>query len=251
MRGSHDEQISFIERFGRKIRDAEDYPLFLEVFERRNLAAHGEGYANKHYSEKCAEYSVPVDRALKIGEKIDLSPKYLNEPIDTLYQFGFLTSWWLWTKLEKQNIQGAYDVAVHASYDLLLENRFILAEKLISSVLIHDSKNLFEIERRMLCINRAIALKSLESDQWNVELKRFGWDAVDTRFKVAFHALNEDCDAVCTLMPQLTGDDLIGEDGFRNWPVFKWVRNQENYQRVFFETFGSKLREEDETKKKD
>lgn len=102
MRGSHDEQISFIERFGRKIRDAEDYPLFLEIFERRNLAAHGEGRANKHYCDKCAEYRVPTERALKLGEKIDLSPKYLNESVDTLYQFGFLTSWWLWTKLDPQ-----------------------------------------------------------------------------------------------------------------------------------------------------
>lgn len=251
MRGSHDEQISFIERFGRKIRDAEDYPLFLEIFERRNLAAHGEGRANKHYCDKCAEYRVPTERALKLGEKIDLSPKYLNESVDTLYQFGFLTSWWLWTKLDPQNMQPAYETAVHTSYDLLIENRFNVAEKIISSVLIHDSKNLFEVERRMLCINRAIALKSLDDDQWNVEVKRFGWDAVDARFKVAFLALNEDCDAVCALMPQLTDDDLIGEDGFRNWPVFKWVRRREGYQKAFFETFGSQLREKDEGQKDD
>lgn len=249
MRGSHDDQIAFMERFGRKIREAKDYPLFLEVFERRNLAAHGEGFANLRYVEKCKQYSVPKENCLKFGEPLNLDPWYLNESIDRLYEFGFLTAWWLWTKLETLEIETAYSKAVEISYDLLTEERYSLAERIISSVLSRDERNLSEVQRRMLCLNRVIALKSLENEEWKEESARFGWDAVDNRFRAAIAAIHEDCKAVCELMPQLTTDETIGEDGFRNWPVFRWVRQSDEYQEKFFEVFGSRLRADEEIAK--
>lgn len=249
MRGSHDDQIAFMERFGRKIRESKDYPLFLEVFERRNLAAHGEGFANARYIEKCRQYSVPSGSYLNLSEPLNLNPLYLNESIDRLYEFDFLTAWWLWTKLEAAEIENAYSKAVEISYDLLTEERYSLAERIISSVLSRDEGNFFEIQRRMLCLNRIIALKSLEDEEWKKESTRFGWDAVDNRFRAAIAAIHEDCKAVCELMPQLTSDETIGEDGFRNWPVFRWVRQNDEYQEKFFEVFGSRLRADEEIAK--
>ena len=72
-RGSHDEQVKNIENwFNVKILDSWDkWPDFIEIFERRNLIAHGEKFYTARYAKICAlhGHKNAVDR---VGDPITL-----------------------------------------------------------------------------------------------------------------------------------------------------------------------------------
>ena len=55
MRGSHDEQIEYIEKnLHIDIRNHyEEWGEFIEIFERRNIISHGNYIINSHYVRNC------------------------------------------------------------------------------------------------------------------------------------------------------------------------------------------------------
>jgi hypothetical protein len=79
MRGSHTDQIRFIEdKLDVKIIECYvKWPRFVEIFERRNLVAHGDLVVNKLYTSRCRE--AKLNEVAEIGSTLNLDPKYLRE----------------------------------------------------------------------------------------------------------------------------------------------------------------------------
>lgn len=82
MRKSHQEQVEFIEsNFNIKIRtEYKRWARYVEVFERRNLVAHGNIIVNKTYVKNCVAAGFKVDVA-KLGTVLPLDNKYLKDAI--------------------------------------------------------------------------------------------------------------------------------------------------------------------------
>ncbi len=244
MRGSHDEQIKYIEdNFSIKIRDDFDrWPDFIEIFERRNLAAHGEGIANNRYAKVCKRSSVPSNSCLNIGDPVILTDKYLIHATDTLLEFGILLIWWLWLKQIPSDGSDAYNAINDVTYDLILEKRHNLASRILNSTLKRKTANVSESVRRMMAINMANCYKKLKKDrEFKEAISMFDWSASADHYKISVASLNQDYIQVCSLMSRVTDDASVGKFGFREWPVFDWVRDNDDVKSKFEEVFGEKM----------
>lgn len=254
MRGSHEDQIKYIEdSFSIKVRETFDkWPQFIEVFERRNLAAHGEGTANARYDRICSRAKVPTEHRLSIGARVSFPDKYLRDSTDVLLEFGILLTWWLWLKHEPQDAEVAYNKINGATYDMILERRYKLASRILHSCLARATNNAPESVRRMMSVNLANCYKKIENDEgFQKAISMFDWSASADEYKISIASLNDNVEEVCNLMHKVTTDETVGKSGFRDWPVFDWVRNDERFIEKFREVFGEPLHKPNTTEKSD
>ena len=244
MRGSHDDQVKYIEdNFSIKIRDGfKRWPDFIEVFERRNLSAHGEGFSNPRYVRICSAAKVSTESMLGLGDPVLLPDKYLRNSIDILMEFGILLVWWLWLKQAPQDSDSAYLTINEVTYELIVERRYRLASRVLESALSRKTENSSEIMRRMMAINLANCYKKIKNNAGlEAALKIFDWTASADSYRISVASLREDIDEVCNLMSKVTDDESVGKIGFREWPVFDWVRKNDRVKAKFKEVFGEPL----------
>ena len=248
MHSSHHDQIVFIEEtFHISIRDKlEDYPKFMEVFERRNLVAHGEGAVNTRYDARCKQHKVSADHRLEVGSKINLTAKYLFSATDLIYKVGFIIIWSLWMKRHKDEAELAYGVVLETTFDLILEGRFALVSSILDYVLSIKFKGIDDVGLRMLSVNKSICDKRLKKKDWRDAIEQFNWGACTSNFKICIAAIDEDIDTVCGLMEEVSSSALpqnmrIGSSDFRTWPAFHWVRDQSKFMEQFKHVFDEEL----------
>jgi hypothetical protein len=223
MRGSHEDQIKYIEdNFDIKIRDGfQNWAQFMEIFERRNLAAHGENVVNSRYVRLCKQHGVDDGNALKLGQKVLLSDQYLRKSTDTLLEFGVLLIWWLWLKNLPNDAENAYTSINETTYDLIVEKRYRLSSKILHSALSRKTDGAPETIKRMMAINLANCYKKLDdSKKFETSLALFDWTAASDAYRVSVASLRVDVEQVCLLMPRVMDEDIVGKNGFRTWPVF-------------------------------
>jgi hypothetical protein len=183
---------------------------------------------------------------LAVGDDIDLGPEYLHDSADILYEFGFLLIWWMWLKVDSSEAELAYDVAIECTFNLMIDGRFSLAARILSSILKRNDRKISEISLRVLCINKAICDKSCDKKDWRKALERFRWEACTDNFQVVIAALDEDVKKVTSLMPLVSDERIprenqITKESFRTWPAFKWVRDFPEFSESFEKTFNEVL----------
>lgn len=244
MRGSHSDQIKYIEdNFSIKIKDGFDrWPNFVEIFERRNLAAHGEGFANARYDRLCSRVGVDEKDRLALGEEVSFPDSYLRQSTDLLLEFGILLIWWLWLKHESEDTANAYNKINSATYDMICERRYRLAANILTSCMSRKTVGAPESVRRMMAINLANCCKKLDDEKgFQRSLQMFDWTASADEYKISVAALNGDIETVCAMMSRVTDDAVVGKAGLRDWPVFDSVRDDDRFAERFKEVFGEHL----------
>lgn len=252
MHASHHDQIQFIEQtFHISIQDKlKDYPNFLEVFERRNLVAHGEGVANSRYDSRCQLYKVKPEDRLEEGSFINVPPKYLFAATDIIYKVGFILIFSLWMKRHKDEVELAYGMVLETTFDLMLENRFSLVSSILDFILTYPIKHADDLHLRMLAVNKSICDKRLETKDWRSSIEKFKWGASAPTFQICIAAIDEDLETVCGLMEQVSASNIpseirIGSTEFRSWPAFHWVRERKEFRDRFRELFNESIEPDD------
>jgi hypothetical protein len=244
MRGSHEDQVKYIEdNFSIKVRDGfKRWADFMEIFERRNLAAHGEGYVNARYTRICSAAKCEGKWLLNINDPVQLNNSYLRHSIDVLLEFGILITWWLWLKQLPSDAENAYSAISDVTYDLIVEKRYSLAAHILESVLSRKTEHAPETTRRMMAVNLANCQKKLDNKVgFDAALKLFDWTASADSYRISVASLREDIDTVCALMPRVADELVVGKSGFRDWPVFDWIRDDDRVKSKFKEVFGEPI----------
>ena len=92
-------RVKYIEdKLSIKIRsDYDEWGEFVEIFERRNLIAHGNYIINSHYIINCNKHGFRVTDS-QLGERLSLDGRYLRESSDRLLEFGLSLMFALWLK---------------------------------------------------------------------------------------------------------------------------------------------------------
>jgi hypothetical protein len=162
LRGSHDDQVKFIEKtFDIDIRGHwSGWTDFVEVFERRNLLAHGESRFTKRYVDICSRHGKSVN-VRRLGEPVLLRKEYLRHATDTLLGFGILLAFSLWRKHFKNEEEQAFSSLNHAAFIFIQEGRLTAAENMLRFGISLKNTACSEVTKRMMIINRANALKKL------------------------------------------------------------------------------------------
>lgn len=243
MRGSHDDQIKYIEsNFNIKIREGYDqWGEFIEIFERRNLAAHGNCIVNNQYIANCNKHGLKISPEEK-NKRLLLNRRYLRRSTDILTDFGLLLMFVLWRKHFPESDDQACGCLNHMAFELIKDGRPGISARILEFALHKQSSKMKEITKRMMVINLANSYKKLKNEKKSIEIIRsIDWSASSDNFTLCIHAIEGDIEKFVELMPRVVQSGSIKKEDLREWPVFEWVRNEDAVRQKFLETFGEPL----------
>lgn len=240
MRGSHDDHIAYIEQnFNVKIKSSYDrWAEFIEIFERRNLAAHGNLTVNARYISNCKSAGLDTS-GIEIGNVLELSSKYLKGTVDLLLEFTMLTVLVLWKKVSPQDARDATVVFSNEMYELIKDGRTAPAGRLLEFVLNKQNAVVEDSITKMMTINLAISyMKEGDKKSGIRVLDGTDWSSCSLDFKICDAALREKIDDVVAMMPVAASSELVSLADFKEWPAFDWIRKAPAFQDKLKELFG-------------
>ncbi len=242
-RGSHEEQVKFIEsNFHIEIiKDWKRWPDFIEIFERRNLVAHGETKFTSRYADICTKARHKGAQEL-IGKEVHLRPPYLFQCLDILLEFSLLLTFTFWRKHLKNEEQAAFSAINEIIYKLIEHHRYQVAIRVSELVLTLKNVQVTDVIRRMLTVNLASAYSHIEDQiACNRVLDGLDWSASSDDFKICVASLRKDVDEVIELIPSVVASGKITQFALKRWPVFDGVRSDDRFAKTYNDMFDDDL----------
>lgn len=240
MRKSHKDQVDYFEKmFNVSVKSSySKWDDYIEIFERRNLAAHGELTVNEIYLKNCNKSS--SDENIVIGKKLDIDQKYFNHAIDTLIDFGVISALTASFKYFPHHKEDLFSAVIEISYNLLLERHDRVALNVLEFALREFSNGANEEQNKLMTVNLAIAYKAVGNDQKSKEILQItDWTLCGPDFHLCRHAILENVEeAIKYIEPAYTAERLTLQC-IREWPAFRWIRKADAFQaeaeRIFLE----------------
>lgn len=132
LRQSHPDQFSEMEqKFNIKLREnLEIWPTFVELTQRRNLLVHVDGRVSNQYIKVCKRHNVDVG-SISIGDTLHCAPEYFRCSFMCLYELGVKLSQVLWRKVAPNELASADESLNEICFELLQEERYQLALRLL------------------------------------------------------------------------------------------------------------------------
>lgn len=244
-RGSHEEQERYIaQNFHIAIKDDwKRWPDYIEIFERRNLIAHGERNFNNRYVSVCKRNKHKGSEEL-LGKEIKLTTKYLSQALDVLVEFAALLSFSLWRKKSAEDERQAFSSLNDAIFKLVSNKRYVVAARIAEFALNLKTANVDDETRRMILVNRASALRhSNNIEAAEKVLGEVDWSATSDLFKICVAAVYGRSAEVASLLLLLAKSETLSAQSFKRWPCFAFVRESEDVQKAFSAAFGVNINE--------
>lgn len=243
MNKSHVDQIGYFEKsFNVNVREHYDrWNEFVEIFERRNLAAHGSLIVNERYLSNIPTSGKNEDLPA-LGDKLTVDTAYLDTAIDILIEFGILLAFAAWQKQAPSSIPETFDAIIEVSYNLLVEERSKVAHRILTYAMSVKSKGATDVDVKMMTINLAIAHKMCGDETLaNEVIDSCDWSAANPKFSICAAAVKGDVEKVCSLLPAVKALGEVTTRELRDWPAFKWVRQAPEFVAKVEEVFGEPL----------
>lgn len=241
LRSSHSEQFSWVESaFSISLnKGLESWPLFIELTERRNLFVHCDGVVSEQYINICRRHKVDLDKDIVVGKRLQANKKYIKQSYEVLYEIGIKLSQVLWRKLSPSDIEKAESSLSHFTFELLIEENYRLAKKLLDFACCTLKKWGSEGSRLVYVINRAIAYKfSGDEEKCLSILDDEDWSACGDNYKLCVAVLRGDYELAKSIMHRIGSSGSVTEVDYAEWPCFKEFRASEEFTSAFTEVFG-------------
>ncbi|WP_130326605.1 hypothetical protein [Sphingomonas sp. BK036] len=243
MRGSHDEQTDFVkDKLDVDIKtDWPRYGDFIELFERRNLIAHGEKLYTARYASKLTVYK-KITNAGIVGSEIQITSKYLRQSSDILLEYGVLLIFSLWRKHLKSSEESSFDWVNIISTKAISENRNLASTRILSYIIKIKSSRFKDQSRKMATVNLANGLFRLnKKDEAEKVLADTDWSAVSLDYSICIAAIRNDISRVVELMEPAVKSGSMNSDNFREWPAFDALRDNADFLEQYQNLFGEPL----------
>ncbi|WKL53359.1 hypothetical protein Q1W70_01855 [Pseudomonas kielensis] len=242
-RKSYSEQFKeFERRFSfETLTKFENWPRFIESAQRRNLFTHCDGVISQQYLKACVEvgYKVPDDAV--VGHQLKINSEYFFKTCLVVAEVGVMLGQTIWRKMLPDEIKEADSALNTLIYDYLQNGDF---EKVISLCKFANGlpKISNEVMARMFTINYAIAVKNVSGLAAAKKiLDKKDWSATIYDFKLARAVLLDDFDSAKEHMLKIgQSSDLVFEDAYHDWPLFKQFRESEQFLEGYEQVFGVK-----------
>lgn len=242
-RKSYSEQFKeFERRFGfDTLTKFESWPKFIESAQRRNLFTHCDGVVSQQYLKACAEVGYKVPKECVVGEQLKINAEYFFKTCLVVAEVGVMLGQTIWRKMLPEELKNA-DSALNALiYDYLQNGDF---EKVISLSKFANGlpKISNEVMSRMFTINHAIAVKNTSGlVSAKKILDRKDWSATIHDFKLARAVLLDEFDLAKDYMLKIgESSELVYEDAYHDWPLFKQFRETEQFLEGYELVYGVK-----------
>jgi hypothetical protein len=203
----------------------------IEIYQRRNLLVHNGGIVNSIYLAKVSE---DYRKGIKLNDTLDVDKTYLDNAILKLQKSFILIAAELWKNLDKDD-KSRGDVLITIVYDNLLQSRWDICEGL-SYFILHDAK-LDPIDKVVSQLNFWLCKK--RTNQFSGVKKEI--DAADYSdkkeiFQLGLFALRDDKDSFFNMLPSALDSKQLNIERLEEFPIFKEMRETEEYARFKVET---------------
>jgi hypothetical protein len=197
----------------------------IEIYQRRNLLVHNGGIINSIYITKVSEN---LREDSKIGSRVKVNKKYLDNSIWKLQLAFILIGAELWKKLDPED-KGRGDILTDIVYENVLKGRWEIAEG-ISYFIIKDAKmsttdKLVAQLNNWLCKKRMNKFDSVKKDIDNADFS----DKKEI-FQLALAALREDKETFFQLLPIALDSNQLNIERLEEFPILEEMRATEEYK---------------------
>lgn len=216
-------------------KDLSIWSQFIELTERRNLFAHNGGIVSSQYIAICKEHGVELEKDLKIGDELDVSPQYFNDSYKCLYELGVKLTQVLWRKLLPKDLDNADSNLHRICYDLIDIKAYSCADNLLEFATKVPMKYPSATSSNIFVINRALSKKMGGNKKLAYEIiNNTDWSACSNDFKLAKDVILDNTENVFKLMKKIgKKGELIEKSGYRDWPLFSELRKNKKFQEIF------------------
>lgn len=228
-RGSHSEQADYIRNnFGLYIKkDWKRWPDYIEVFERRNLVAHGETKFHGRYVDICKK-EVHKGAEKLLNKDVYLTESYLKQSCNILTEFLVLLSFSLFRKFVREKEDDAFTNLNEAVFNFLQAGHHVVAINLAEYALSLKNVKISEKTRLMLIVNHASAVRHEgDKDKSNEILNQYDWSASSDIFKICVASVRGDSVEFSRLLPEMKVSQKIEAYELLSWPCFKFMLEDE------------------------
>jgi hypothetical protein len=245
LRKSYAEQFAWLENtFGVQLRKefSQIWRDFIEVTERRNHFIHRNSVASSHYFTVCKEYGIPVDKTVKVGDILPVSPDYFDAAYVCIYEIGVKLAHRVWRKVKPEELEKADTNLISITHNLIAMGRYDLAIALLDFAMLTLDKYFSDETRRTYVLNRAQAYKwNRQENICSLILTKDDWTGSSDKFQLAVAVLSDNFNLAIKLMEKI-GPDEAQDVCYKEWPLFKELRKtfefHRTYERIFNKSFG-------------
>lgn len=243
LRKSHDDHFTWLEsKLDMTLRkDLPSWPAFVELTERRNLLVHCDGVVSHQYLTNCKDHSVQLGEC-SVGDKLGAPSDYYRGACDCIVEMAVKLTHVVWRKLLPDDREAADDALNQTCFELLLHENNSLAYELLRFANAILKKHASERHRLMFLVNWAQAGKWLgKEEECQKMLNKEDWSAKGPEFRICVAVLNEMYDEAVSIMKQLGDSGPVRAEDYREWPLFRKARRDQEFQDGYKEVFGEEM----------
>lgn len=240
LRKSHTEQFSWLEKkLGTSFnKGLKNWPVFVELTERRNLFVHCDGVVSSQYLTVCKENKCNFENGIGVGTSLGVPSKYFESAYKCLYEVGVKLAHVIWRKLLKSEIDQIDENITISTFHLIENDDFEIAIEILEFFTQKQIDHFNESNERVMVINLAQAYKWLGDEQKCKEiLDSRDWSASEDRFKLCTSVLKDDFESAYKLMRQLSHDETFHKVYYKEWPIFQKLRQEAKFVATYEECY--------------
>lgn len=203
---------------------------------------HNRGIVSNHYLDVCRRHSVEFETEPQVGEQLSVPPEYFDSAFETIFEVGVKLAHVLWRKAQPKDRKKADSNLIDIGYNLLFEERFELACRVLDFSTTTLKTFSSEQNRLTLLINQAQAYKwSGDMETARRILSNEDWSTRSDAFQLAEAVLLDDFDKASEIVKRVGTTGSVEKSNYREWPLFREYRKSEKFQGTFEEVFQEPL----------
>jgi hypothetical protein len=209
----------------------------IEIRERRHLIVHNSSIVNKKYISRTKN---PFN--YKIGDVVNIEKDYFLKSWSQFKLAGQLLIFNCWGNWDKDNADNAiYQIMTQTFDDLNSKNYNLVCKTCKYSEQIEPKNEDQENYILRIKVNNAISLKKQKKDnEVKKSLDNIKVGTATPIFKIAHNILSDKHDDLEQLFTQAIIVDELIIDNYLEWPIFDFVREKEDINKILIKTFEHK-----------
>ena len=209
----------------------------IEIRERRHLIVHNSSIVNKKYISRTKN---PFN--YKIGDVVNIEKDYFLKSWSQFKLAGQLLIFNCWGNWDKDNADNAiYQIMIQTFDDLNSKNYNLVCKTCKYSEQIEPKNEDQENYILRIKVNNAISLKKQKKDnEVKKSLDNIKVGTATPIFKIAHNILSDKHDDLEQLFTQAIIVDELIIDNYLEWPIFDFVREKEDINKILIKTFEHK-----------
>jgi hypothetical protein len=175
----------------------------------------------------------------KLGEFLEIDQTYFETAFKCLFELGVKLTQVVWRRILPKEIKEADIDFLNISFELIQNNQYDLALEILDFGDKYIKKFSSEDIKLRLLQNRAQTYKWLDKKNKCLEIiNSIDWSAYSSIFKLASLVLKEDYQGAAEIMKAIGNNPKeIGQNDYKEWPIFKEFRKQEIFENTFKEIY--------------